>query len=383
MRINSIYNCIVLFYLHAFCLMLCFRIEDIYSVELNMGASFLHFNMDYLELLLEMVWFSPFIMYYFFKKQEDTESNSFDKICGLIMSITLLLVVTSQLSSCIKKLLSFDLPVTPGILCIGVNLLALALYYLWLYNQQKFPTNENPKLVRICTVSCVLIQLIYSLVVTINYAPLSKLHLLRNDQSLSWCINRIQNLNSDKVNNIDDIIKEINEKKYKKDIKQFIEDKHLIYEKINDNKYKLSWKQYLTKEEKNKMNRCNVYIDNEFYNKNEEIVEIKKENNNVQKSTDNTNKKKIKLNKEEADAMKVLYHTLEKQNKQLLDQFDIENIENSESKDNYIKETKLVLTIDEFKALDKFLNTISESNREAFKQILAQSKVVYKPKDNR
>ena len=380
MKINTIYNSIVLFYLHAFCLLLCFQIEDCYDVKLQMGLWVFSHTSAYWDLLLEMLYLSPFILYYFFKKQEDTESNNFDQIFRLILSISLLCIVIAQLTNCWSNILYSDLPLKPGLLCIGVNILALALYYLWIYTQQKFPTTEKVKLIRICTIACVLIQLIYGFVITKTYAPFERMRLLDNEQSLCWCVNKIQSFNCDRVNSIDYIIDKIPDKKHKKNIKQFIKDKRLIYEKINDNKYKISWKQYLSKEEKDRITRNKIYIDNEFYDKNEKIIEIKKENEKNKKNTktikQNSNTKpKIKLNKEEAEAMKKLLNTVDKNHRKtiepMLEQFDLENIE---IKDD--KKITLKLSNEELKALSKFFDKLSDNNKKEFKKLMEQTQLI-------
>ena len=316
MRINTIYNCIVLLYLQAFCLLLCFQIEDAFSVELNMLNIFMIGN-SYWELFLRMFYLSPFIIYYFFKKKEDTESTSFDKVFGLILGIMLLAIVIGQLLSCGNNIISFNLPLIPGILCVGVNILSLALYYLWIYNQQKFPTNEKPNLVRICNILFVTVTLSYGLILANTYNPFKTMQALSNDFKLFHSINRISNL--DKVyNNIDDIINTIDDKKLKRDIEKFTKDKHLSCKKIDENKYKVSWKTYLNKQEKESIKRSNINVSDDLYNNNEKTINIKDKN-----VKDNKNKK-IKLNKQEAEAMLKLYETMDKQNRELLEQFDIE-----------------------------------------------------------
>ena len=329
MRINTIYNCIVLFFLHAFCLLLCFQIEDIFDVDLNMGLSIIC-SYSYWELFLEMLYLSPFIIYYFFKKKEDTESTNFDKVFELIFSITLLIIVISQLVSCSKRIILFDLPLTPGLLCIGVNILALGLYYLWMYIQKKFITIEKVNLVRIYSSSIVLSTLLYSGIVTSLNTPFTKLVLLHGDEKLNKVINTISSL--DKVyDNIDDVINTISDKKLKKHMTKIVKNKELNYEKIDKNKYKISWKTNLTKQQKDNIKRSIVYIPNEIYETNEKIIDV------VKNSSNEKNKLiKIKLNKQEAEAMEKLYDIMDDQNKKLLDeQFEIERkVQKSEEKQN-------------------------------------------------
>lgn len=322
MKINTIYNCIVLFYLHAFCLLLCFQIEDIFSVELNMNNLFS--SNSYWELFLRMFYLSPFIIYYFFKKKEDTESTNFDKVFGLISGIMLLAIVIGQLLSCGNNVISFDLPLIPGILCGGVNILALGSYYLWIYNQQKFSTNEKPNLVRICNIFVIIVTLSYGLILANTYNPFKTMQALSNDNKLSQAINKIENL--DKVyNNIDEIINTIDDKKFKNNVTKFVNDKHLSYNKINENKYKISWKTYLNKQKNESIKRSNIYVSDDLYKNSEKTIDI---TNKQEKGSENNKKNKkikMKLSKQEAEAMAKLYETMDEQNKKILDQFDIES----------------------------------------------------------
>ena len=298
-------------------MLLCCQIEDIFDVELKMGATYFVGNFSsYLGSFVEMLYLSPFIIYYFFKQKEDTESTSFDKVFELIFSIILLIVVISQLVSCSNRIIVFDLPLTPGLLCIGVNILALGLYYLWIYNQKKFATRENVNLVRICNGVIVFSALLYSGVVTTVNTPFTKLVKLHEDEKLNKIINTIGSL--DKVyNNIDDVINTINDKKLQKYATIIVKDKKLSYKKIDNNKYKISWKTSLNKKQKDDIKRPYIYIPNELYETNEKIIDI---------IGNSTKESKIKLNKDEAEIMEKLYDVMDDQNKKILDeQFEIEH----------------------------------------------------------
>lgn len=330
MRINTIYNCIVLFFLYDLCLLLCFQIEDIFDVALKMGTDvFFKNSYSYWELFLEMLYLSPFIIYYFFKKKEDTESTNFDKVFELIFSIILLVIVLSQLLSCSKRIISFDLPLTPGLLCVGVNILALLLYYLWMYNQKTFATRENASSVRIYGGSIVFSALLYSGIVTNINTPFTELTKLHEDEKLNQVISKMRNL--DKVyDNTNDIINTIKDKKLQKYAAKIIKNKGLIYEKIDKNKYKISWKTNLTKQQKDSIKRPYIYVSDELYETNEKIIDITENSAKDSKGT------KIKLNKEEAEMMEKLYDVMDDQNKKLFDeQFEIERKDQkSEKKQN-------------------------------------------------
>lgn len=279
MKINTIYNCIVLLYLHAFCLLLCFQIEDIFLVELNMGLG-MFYNSSYWDLFLRMLFLSPFIGYYFFKNQEDTESNDFDRPFGIILTMILLLVVLIQLVSCGKDIISFEVPLLPGMLCCGVNFLSIGLYFFWIYSQKKFVTTKKIKLFRICNIGLILLSLLYSCTVANYYTPYKLLELHHNDKMLIQVIDRIQN--KDKVfNNINEFINELNNKKEINKVKKLVESKRLIYQKIDENKYKLSWKTHLTKQEFINITRWNSKwhgsVAPSLYEKDNKIVTVKKQ----------------------------------------------------------------------------------------------------------
>lgn len=280
MKINTIYNCIVLLYLHAFCLLLCFQIEDNFFVELNMGLGAFFYNNSYWDLFLRMLFLSPFIGYYFFKKQEDAESNEFDSVFGVILSIALLLIVFVQLMSCGKDVISFEVPLFPGILCCGVNFLAIGLYYFWNYSQKKFVTTKKVKLFRICNISILLFSLLYSYTVANYYTPYKLLELHHKDKMLIQVMDNIKN--KDKVfNNIDEFIDELSDKKEISKVKKLVDSKHLIYQKIDKNKYKLSWKTHLTKQEFLDITRWNNRWHGRntpsLYEKDNRIVTVKKQ----------------------------------------------------------------------------------------------------------
>lgn len=280
MKLNTIYNCIVLLYLHAFCLLLCFQIEDTFFVELNMGLGIFFYNNSYWDLFLRMLFLSPFIGYYFFKKQEDAESNDFDSIFGVILSIALLLIVFVQLMSCGKDIISFEIPLFPGILCCGVNFLAIGLYYLWNYSQKKFVTTNKVKLFRICNISFLLFSLLYSCILANYYTPYKLLALHHKDKILIQVMDRIRN--KEKVfNNIDEFINELSDKKEINNVNQLVQSKHLMYQKIDENKYKLSWKTHLTKQEFLDItgwnNRWHGYTTPSLYEKDNRIVTVEKQ----------------------------------------------------------------------------------------------------------
>lgn len=331
MRINTIYNFIVLLFLYDLCLLLCFQIEDIFDVELKMGTSFFGTFNSYWELFLEMLYLSPFIIYYFFKKKEDTESTSFDKVFELIFSIILLVIVIIQLVSCSKRIILFDLHLTPGLLCVGVNILALGLYYLWMYIQKKIITIENVNSIRIYSTSIVFSALVYSGIVTTINAPYTELVKIHKDERLNIIINKITSL--DKVyDNINEAINEaIKDKKLQKYATKIAKNKEISYEKINKNKCKISWKTNLTKQQRNDIKRVHIYVSYELYETNEKIIDIKGNNNKKENKII-----KIKLSKQEAEAMEKLYDVMDENNKKILDeQVEIERkVQKSEKKQN-------------------------------------------------
>ena len=312
MKINTIYNCIVLFFLHAFCLLLCFQIEDFYSVDLSMATIF--GGSTYWELFLRMLYLSPFIMYYFFKKREDTESTNFDKVFGLIFGIILLVIVMSQLIYCSYRIIKFELPLNPGLLCVGVNILSLILYYLWNYNQQNFLTSERTNLVKICNLFLVITMLIYGFIVSNTYTPFKYLQLLHNDQQLDNVIYKIENL--DKVyNNINEVIETFSNKKQKKNAIKFSENKHLIYKKINKNQYKISWKTHLNKKQKDNIVRSGMYVSDNLYDKNEKIIDIEERDKKKNKIAINTETGPRPTEEEEKQAKKLIEKTISNEEK--------------------------------------------------------------------
>ncbi|MBR1944526.1 MAG: hypothetical protein IJ848_03610 [Alphaproteobacteria bacterium] len=223
-----------------------------------------------------MLFLSPFIGYYFFKKQEDAESNGFDDTFGIILSIMLILTVLSQLISCGSNILSFEIPLTPGLLCCGVNFLAIGLYYLWRYAQQKFVTTEHVKLFRICNIVFLLISIIYSFIVSNHYTPFKLLQLHHNDKLIISTMDEIKNKNKI-YNNIDEFINEIDNKRKQNNIKNLVKNKHLMYEKIDDNSCKLAWKTHLTKEEFKNITRWHYSYSPSLYEKDNKIINIKEE----------------------------------------------------------------------------------------------------------
>ena len=261
MQLNPIYNILISIFLYIFCSILCYVVYDTYDCNIfYLFAPDNYWNSCILLILIS------FAILFCILKKNSTESNLSLGFFNFF-NITFAIVTVIQSSAAIFSILSFDAPITAGILIVLINILAIILYVFWIYIIKLSYSENKQSLSRAILCSLVGILMVISVTITQDRMPLSSVYNLSRDSKMFYIINSIANrILSNKVlcTSNDDLVKVLSysyESKYRRILQRFLKIGRIKYTKIDNNSFKFQWKPFADISDKEKAYRVISRLD--------------------------------------------------------------------------------------------------------------------------